>query len=259
MRYASLPADGGAVLGGVRLPPGQRVTGFSGQVVAWASDEPLRDPAATWFALSAIRRETGLVPFLLAGLDGDTARPWDNGEFEAPDDVGELDLLPAERVLTACWSAAQDDDGSDDLSRAPFGRQFPGLAPPGTQPLEQDALRAAVDALAPARLGLVPADRPADVLPRLGWAGVVNWFDSPLPVAAVLRSWEERFGATLLEVGFADIRVLVERPPRDLAAAQRIAAEHVVLCDGCGGRGLSDIASLAASLVSAPIWSFWWD
>jgi Domain of unknown function (DUF4253) len=260
--YASLPADGDAVLGDVHLPAGQRVTGFSGAVVAWASDEPLADAAAVWFALSAIRRETGLVPVLLAGLDGETARPWDNGEFEAPDDVSALDQLPAERVLAACWSATQDDEGEDDAAtaaRAPFGRRFPGLAPPGAEPLTADELRGAVDALAPARLGLVAADRPADLLPRLGWSGVVNWYDSPLPVAAVLRSWEERFGATLLEVGFADIRVLVERPPRSVPAAERVAAEHVVFCDKCGRSGLSDITGLAASLVSAPIWSFWWD
>jgi hypothetical protein len=32
-----------------------------------------------------------------------------------------------------------------------------------------------------------------------------------LPLTAVLRSWEDRFGARLLEVGFADIKLLVER------------------------------------------------
>lgn len=258
MPYASLPADGEVVLGDVHLPAGHRVSGFSGEVVAWVTDEPLADAGAAWLALSAIRRGTGLVPALLAGLDGDTARPWDNGEFDAPYDVRELDQLSAERVLAACWSASQEDaDQMAVAARAPFGSRFPGLAPPGGEPLGADVLSAAVDALAPARLGLVAADRPADVLPRLGWSGVVNWFDSPLPVASVLRSWEERFGATLLEVGFADIRVLVERPPRSLAAAQRLAAEHLVFCDTPSGLG--DVASLAASLVSAPIWSFWWD
>jgi hypothetical protein len=44
---------------------------------------------------------------------------------------------------------------------------------------------------------------------------------------------EDRFGARLIDVGYADIRLLVERPPRTLAAAQRIAAEHVVFADEC--------------------------
>ena len=280
MPYATLPEDGEAGIGGVRLPAGQRVSGFSGDVVVWATDEPVAAAGQAWFELSAASGQTGIVPILLAGLDGDTERPWDNGEFDAPYDVSGIDELPAERVLAACWSAAQDDEGDDaaaEAARAPFGRRFPGLAPPETEALPRAQLATAAASLAPARVGLVAANRPADVLARLGWSGVVNWYDSPLPVAAVLRSWEERFGARLLEVGFADIRVLVERPPRSLTAAERVAAEHYVFCDAVfsdtvvGNTVVSDtvvgdtadrpndIASIAASLVSAPIWSFWWD
>jgi Domain of unknown function (DUF4253) len=51
---------------------------------------------------------------------------------------------------------------------------------------------------------------------------------------SVLRSWEDRFAACLIDVGSAEIRLLVERPPRTLAAAQRIAAEHYVLADRSG-------------------------
>ncbi len=262
MSYASLPDDGEVMLAGVHLPAGQRVSGFTGDVLAWATDEPVREAGAAWFTLSAAHRQTGLIPVVLAGLDGDTSRPWDNGEFDAPYDVTQLDQLPAERVLAACWAGALEDDGAGDdragAGLAPFGRRFPGLAAPETAALGAEQLRTAVDAIGPARIGLVPAGRPADVLPRLGWSGVVNWFDSPLPVAAVLRSWEDRFGARLLEVGFADIKLLVERPPRSLAAAEQIAAEHYVFCDECGA-ALTGIRSIAASLVSAPIWSFWWD
>ena len=75
----------------------------------------------------------------------------------------------------------------------------------------------------------------------------------------MLRSWEDRFGARLLDIGFAEIRLLVDRPPRSLEAAQRIAAEHFAFCDECGGQGLRDISSIAVSLVNAPIWTFWWD
>ncbi len=50
-----------------------------------------------------------------------------------------------------------------------------------------------------------------------------------MPLIAVLGSWEDRFGAPLIDVGFAGPRLLVERPPRALEAAQRIAAEHRAL------------------------------
>jgi hypothetical protein len=78
------------------------------------------------------------------------------------------------------------------------------------------------------------------------------------PLTAVLRSWEERFGACRIDIGFAEIRLLVERPPRTLAAAQRIAAEHYVLADRTG-EGLQALSRIAASLFNAPIWAFWWD
>jgi hypothetical protein len=57
----------------------------------------------------------------------------------------------------------------------------------------------------------------------------------------------------------AQIRLLVERPPRTTEAAQAIAAEHFAFCDECAGQGLRDIPKITASLVNAPTWTFWWD
>ncbi len=75
-------------------------------------------------------------------------------------------------------------------------------------------------------------------------------------MAAVLRSWETRFGARLLQVGYTEIQVLAERPPRDLPAAQRVAAEHLALCDECGG--LVSIGQISERLLESPVWSFRW-
>jgi hypothetical protein len=110
-----------------------------------------------------------------------------------------------------------------------------------------------------ARIGLVAAGRPADVLAVIGWNGLANRGEEALmPLIAVLRSWQDRFGARLIDVGYADLRLLVERPPRTLQAAQRIAAEQVVLADECI-QAMGDIPNIAARLVNAPIWTFWWD
>lgn len=109
-----------------------------------------------------------------------------------------------------------------------------------------------------ARIGLVTAARPADVLAVIGWGALYPGRESLPPLTAVLRSWEDRFGARLIDVGYADLRPFVERPPRTLHAAERIAAEQVLLADDCID-GARDIATIAARLVSAPIWTFWWD
>lgn len=82
--------------------------------------------------------------------------------------------------------------------------------------------------------------------------------DFLLPLTVVLRSWEDRFGARVIDVGFADLRLLVERPPRTLEAAQRVAAEQVVLAEECL-EGFPDVPSLAKCLLDSPVWSFWWD
>jgi hypothetical protein len=76
---------------------------------------------------------------------------------------------------------------------------------------------------------------------------------------AVLRSWEDRFGARLLRVGFAQISVLARRPPRALEPAQRLAAEQWAFCSECAGEGLHDVPRIMASLIRSPIWTFWWD
>ncbi len=120
-------------------------------------------------------------------------------------------------------------------------------------------LHEAFRSLPAAPIGLVPAARPADVLTTVGWT-TTDQFQPPLPIPAVLRSWEARFGARLLSVGpGAQIRLLVERLPRTAEAAQAIAAEHFAFCDECAGQGLRDIPRITASLVNAPTWTFWWD
>ena len=281
MAVSGLPEDGELRLGPVTLPAGKRITAAHGsrRPLAWVTLEPLPDPGRVWAALSAASQETGLVPILLSGMGGDpqdTARPWDNGEFDPPPDVTELDRTDAASVLRDMWESTayegDDEDWSEEeeeeedeemvAMRAPFSRQFPGLAPAEDSSLSQDQIQTVLASLRPARLGLVPASRPADVLPLIGWSGFAPGTDGSLSLAAVLRSWEDRFGARLLDVGFAEIRLLVERPPATYEAAQRLAAEQFVFCNECklaGKVGLSDVGSITASLVNTPIWGFWWD
>jgi len=270
MATASLPEDGELQLGPVRLPAGRRISASygSGAPVAWITGRDVPGAGRAWAALSQAQPATGLVPVLLSGPGGQPERPWDREEFADPADVGELDSLDVTACLQDLWDDLSDgeDPEADEEFRAylqeklgPFWREFPGLAPAEDQPLSAPELEEVLSALPDARIGLVPAGRPADVLPLIGWEGVASWHASALPVAAVLRSWEDRFGARLLEVGLAGIRVLAGRPPRSVRAAQHVAAEHVVFCDECAGRGLTAVSSLATSLIESPVWTFWWD
>jgi hypothetical protein len=282
-----LPDEGPVRIGSVTLPAGKLITGNPGpEPVAWATVDSVPQSSRVWDALSGLHSQTGLVPIQLdglrvdsmlprdrRGLSGGALRPWDNGEFGRPADPREADELDVGAVLENLWRGsvwADEDDPEAMRQWAPFTLAWPGLAAPGQTPLpsaeRQHALdvtlpriRAAHRATPQARIGLVAAGRPADALAVIGWHGLANYGQEALmPLITVLRSWEDRFGARLIDVGFADLRLLVERPPRTLEAAQRLAAEQAVLADDCID-GARDVPDIAARLVNAPIWTFWWD
>jgi hypothetical protein len=230
-----------------------------GEPVAWVTTEPVPDAGLAWSALSDAHQQTGLVPVLLA-----SGEESEDHFFHSPDDLSQLDQLDAAEVLAGLWERrmpSDDEADGDHLAaiRGPFSSQFPGLAPHEDTKLSMAQLHEALRSLPATPIGLVPAARPADVLPTVGWLAS-DQFQTPLPIAAILRSWEARFGARLLAVGpGAQIRLLVERPPRTAEAAQAIAAEHFAFCDECAGQGLRDIPGITASLVDAPTWTFGWD
>jgi hypothetical protein len=87
----------------------------------------------------------------------------------------------------------------------------------------------------------------------------LNYEQAADELSAVLRSWEERFGAVLVGVGFDTLHLLVERPPQTMESAIRVAAEHFAFCTDNVDQGAGSIRELAQELVGAPIWSFWWD
>lgn len=141
-------------------------------------------------------------------------------------------------------------------------RPFPGLAPAVQDRLSAAELTAALAALPPARVCLVPAARPADVLALTGWLAT-DQFDIPpfgVAVGSVLRSWEDRFGARLLKLGpSADIRLLVERPPRTPEAAEQVASEHWAFADEFHEQGQIGFDQLPDAIAGLPVWQFWWD
>lgn len=269
MTIASLPGPGPLRVGSITLPAGKRIRA-GGEPAAWVTHVDVPDAGRVWAALSEMQHETGLVPLLLGSLPGEPTRPWDQEEFFDPIDPAEADQMDAADVLKERWDGethevdelgqGEDPEFAEYIAGAiaPFSREFPGLAPREDASLSPQQLDQALSSLGVARIGLVPASRSADVLPLIGWTPSDQ--SDALPVAAVVRSWEDRFGARLLEVGFAEIRLLVHRPPRSLDTAQRVAAEHWAFADECDDIGRSHVADIAATLLSQPaVWQFWWD
>jgi hypothetical protein len=101
MAKGQLPGDGSLRLGLVTLPWGRLIRAHEGEgeAVAWATDAPVPDPGKVWAALSMLHLQTGLVPILLDGLEGDTRQPWDKGEFSGRNLGGRKSREPYQTAL----------------------------------------------------------------------------------------------------------------------------------------------------------------
>jgi hypothetical protein len=248
-----LPENGMFRCADVELPPGRRIYADGPRPVAWVTGQTVENPGRQWRALLRLHGQTGLVPVL---LDPDDA----SGDFWFTDPVEptEIDHVDPLDVLGEAWGDGAEIEGKAQLDDFPFA----GLAPAEGGGEGDESIESALASFAPAHIGLIAADRPADALAAAGWIVFDNLRDhsNGVWIGSVLRSFEDRFGARLLKVGpAAEIRLLVERPPRTIAAATRVAVEHVAFADDWPGSGAVNVTMLAPHLVDARIWSFWWD
>ncbi|MEU2956061.1 DUF4253 domain-containing protein [Streptomyces xanthochromogenes] len=232
---------------GLDLPPG-RVIGPAADPLLWYADAPAAP--ADWTRLAPARRAAGLHPVLLGGTQ--ELVDWEL----APEEMSYPGDHDAEDVLEELWAghAAGLGHGAED---------WPGLAE-GPEPREDPECSAAEVAAAAtceghlkgARAALVPARRSADVPAALGWHGPENHEHDVARLCAVLRSWEDRFGARVVGLSPTSLTVSVAAPPTDEDEALVLAAEHFAFCpDGVE----TDLAQYAESLRGGASWTFWWD
>ncbi|MEU3986709.1 DUF4253 domain-containing protein [Streptomyces sp. NPDC026672] len=281
---------------GLSLPPGRLIdTTLDGpwsQPLLWQADTTAAPGG--WTALGTPAGRVGLLPVLVdAGDTQGGPQDWElaPGETSYPGDHD------PEEVLAEYWEYWEDEEeeeaeeeaeagtgngpaGGDSFAAgfelaellAPFGPEWPGLAPGhprGTDPAEAAAAAARLaDSLTAGsgsgfkdlRLALVPARRSADVPAALGWSGPLNHENDVARLCAVLRSWEDRYGIRVVALGFDVLAVSVAAPPTTLAEAEALAAEHFAFCpDNITESGSGKLADYAKGLVGESAWHFWWD
>lgn len=258
----------------VELPAGRVVRAderADGPPVLWLGDGPTN--AREYARFRADHGRSGLYPLLLDALDPDDEefRPWAGGELFPPEGpVGERD---PEAVLAQWWGeqtgVTDGEDEKDEDERfsevfAPFGTGWPGRAPAGTVDgdpgLLADAFARELLAMSPwLRLGLVAAPSAAAALTVAGWSGPVNMSGDIAAFSSVLGDWESRFGARLVSVGFATLRLSVAAPPFGREAALAVAAEHFAFCPDNIWQGAGTLEAYAEALDGMQEWYFWWD
>lgn len=265
--------------------PGQSAEGgqADGDPVLWVSEEPQDAAGQLWAGLLEKRAETGLWPLLLLGVHVSQRiremvpaelvrqrahRPWHTGELEPAPIAGIADV-DAGRVLARWWREVVTgtgeeafDFGGDELPKAPF-REWPGLAPPVRAATDPD-LAASRILRAPERLleltgradppfiGLVPAMDGATAIAACGWPSSAV---DILEAAAVVRSWQDRFGVRACVLGIDKLVMTVAWPPGDLQEARRVAAEHLAFRKSFE----SGFDEYARALIGGQVWFFWWD
>ncbi|MFC7265687.1 DUF4253 domain-containing protein [Streptomyces lutosisoli] len=253
------------------LPAGHFVP--DGSPVMWYSDQPPADPLAAWTGHQRQQHVTGLLPLLCYS----DVRP-------APFDLAAVDAFDLEGELEKAWrthrrrqlarlaappepvDCPEDIEPWEDDPGPPF-EQWPGLAPatlPSAGVDPDEAARSAFALLADewpyelwdGRLALVAARRSADIPAVVGWDR-----GAPLPLlCALLRSWEDRFGARVLAAVGATLYVSVASPPRTPEQASHLALEHLLTtADNIVDDPPTPFPRYAASLLNAPLWRFWWD
>ncbi|KAB2341038.1 DUF4253 domain-containing protein [Actinomadura rudentiformis] len=222
----------------------------------WLSDEPVT--GELWAALRAAHPRSGLWPVLL----DETDQPWAAGQI-APEPVTDIDnYLPSAFMseVWADWAEQTADEDHDDL--APFGRDCPGPAQRGASLDDPGAVADRhARALAPRglSLGLVAVERSADVLAAMGWQGALNHNEWTAPLAAVVRGWEDRFGARVVAMGFNTLELSVASPPVSARHALHVAAEHWAFCPDILFQGPGTLGGYAEEIRGKTHWSFWWD
>ncbi|MDQ1070401.1 DUF4253 domain-containing protein [Streptomyces canus] len=238
----------------------------------WFSDGLPDDAEELWADLLRQAAVTGLYPHLC--WPKDPPRPADPAAADAVrlDEVLAADFAEYRRKRLPFWSDPGPSELPEDVEPWPHGpgppfERWPGLAPAGPgggdgPGAEEAAARAVADLLytepfaASFVLALVPARRSADVPAVMGWS-----HGGPLPLlGALLRSWEDRFGARVVAAYGGELHVSVARPPLDPAHAERIALEHVLsTADNIVDDPPTPFPKYARELVGRTEWRFWWD
>lgn len=77
--------------------------------------------------------------------------------------------------------------------------------------------------------------------------------------AALARHWQDKYGAHITAAVGHTVEYVVSNPPTTHAAAASLALEHHQVCNDIVMRNYGSVLALAASLLNATVWSFWFD
>ena len=199
----------------------------------------------------ALRATGGCTPVILGDLE-DREQLWEGWDIDASP-IDEL-LAHAEEIDAMAWLRTREETArlvefSDGV--------WPTVKPPASR-----TLRLPFSGTGTPRSGIGVAILPTSThWEAAAWLRFGGWNDCPTPPehVALWRSWADRHGARVAGVTGSVVEFVVDRPPRTADDALALAREHVLYCEDLVIQGHGTLEGLAAALLEAPVWSFWWD
>lgn len=96
-------------------------------------------------------------------------------------------------------------------------------------------------------------------LPAVMEFGDFNYCPFPDVHCAFHRTWQADYGAQICGMSGDTIECIVNNPPLDRETALELAWQQYWYCSDIVHQGCETINNLAAALLNAPYWFFWWD
>lgn len=88
-----------------------------------------------------------------------------------------------------------------------------------------------------------------------------NWNEVPKAEehAALFKYWSEKYGAIVVCITDDVIEMTVSRPASTREEALELARQQFLYCADIVYQGVGSVEALAATLLGATVWYFWWD
>lgn len=216
-----------------------------------------------WKKMRSVSPQTGYWPAVLGTPD-----EFRNREDDWPTDEQVRETLAyADTIGVPAWFTSRHQERLDEFLEYSEGedpsRFFAAIGdwPEGVRP--SISFHTAFDVLSrkphpEVIVALVPTEVGWQVPAYLGFG---SWNECPEPAlhCAVFKFWQERHGAQIAVITHDVVEAVVEHPPTTREDALVVAQEQYEYCADIVEQGTETISRLAASLLNAPLWFFWWD
>lgn len=206
-------------------------------------------------SLQALRDKGAGVPVILGDAEA-LERAVECWEVNSERTTAEL-IASALEIDPLRWLAEREEDDAEHYAIDPAPWPADGEAPPtGALSAHRDVLTG--NPHDEVFIAVIPTDQPWTLPCHLRIGG---WNEMPQADehAALFKLWSQTHGATVACIADDVIEFTVARPPRTRDEALALAKQHYIYCPDIVHQGVGSVEALAATLLGAGVWYFWWD